>query len=321
MKRMSKLLILILVLAVLYGGFRVLESSVFYRRLGNTTIVPTKTITREDDDYFPRQDITVILIMGIDQMGPVQDSGDSHNAGEADMVALVILDQADETYSILTLNRDMMLEMPVIEAGGRQTGSIYGQLARSHTYGSGLEDSAENTRRAVSDLLHSITIDHYIALNMDAFGILHDAVGGVAVTVTEDFSRVDETLTAGEVTLTKEQALAFVRTRQNADNQLRTSRTQRHQEYLLGLMDALGEKRSQSDTFAAELYEQMSDYMVTDCSVNVVSGLLQRCGGYELKQIIAIEGEERQNGETWEFYANAEKLDALTLELFYAPKN
>ena len=197
-KRNSRLaigaLILILVLVMIYSGLRILESTVFYSE-PEEAAVATKTITRNGTDYFPRQDITVILVMGIDEEGPVKDSGSYRNNGEADMVAAVMLDQADETYTVLTLNRDMMLEMPALGIGGKQAGTFYGQLALSHTYGSGLADSAENTRNTVSSLLNGITIDHYIAMNMDAIGILNDAVGGVTVTVRDDFSAVDESLT------------------------------------------------------------------------------------------------------------------------------
>ena len=314
-------LILILVLVMIYSGLRILESTVFFDETDETSTAQTKTITRDGVEYFPRQDITVILVMGIDEEGPVKDSGSYRNNGEADMVAAVILDQKDETYSVLTLNRDMMLDMPVLGIGGRRAGSFYGQLALSHTYGSGLADSAENTRNTVSDLLYGIKIDHYVAMNMDAIGILNDAVGGVTVTVTDDFSQVDESLSLGEVTLNRAQALTFVRTRQDVGNQLNLSRMERHKEYLKGLSQALNEKMDGSETFAAEIYEQMVNYMVTDCSVNVVTGLLQRCADYSLKEIVSVEGENKLGEEYYEFYANEEKLDTLILQLFYAPKN
>ena len=314
-------LILILVLVMIYSGLRILESTVFFDETGEVSTAQTKTITHDGIEYFPRQDITVILVMGIDEEGPVKDSGFYRNNGEADMVAAVILDQKDETYSVLTLNRDMMLDMPVLGIGGRRAGSFYGQLALSHTYGSGLADSAENTRNTVSDLLYGIKIDHYVAMNMDAIGILNDAVGGVTVTVTDDFSQVDESLPMGEVTLNRAQALTFVRTRQDVGNQLNLSRMERHKEYLKGLSQALNEKMDSSETFAAEIYEQMVNYMVTDCSVNVVTGLLQRCADYSLMEIVSVEGENRLGEEYYEFYADEEKLDALILQLFDAPKN
>ena len=324
-KRKSKLhfvvavLILILVLVMIYSGLRILESTVFYSA-SEEPAVPTKTITRGGVDYFPRQDMTLILVMGIDEEGPVKDSGAYRNNGEADMVLLVILDHSAQVYDILPLNRDMMVDMPVLGIGGKRAGTFFGQLALSHTYGSGLEDSAENTGQTVADLFYGISIDHYVAMNMDAIGMLNDAVGGVTVTVTDDFTHVDPTLVKGEVTLNRDQAMTFVRTRMDVGNQLNLSRMERHREYLRGLSEALDGVLHTSESVVADLYEELSPYMVTDCSANVISSLLQRCAEYRLNRILSLEGENVLGEEYYEFYADEEKLDALILDLFYAPK-
>lgn len=313
------LIILILVLGLLFSGLRVLESTVLYRGAEEPAVV-SKTITRNGLDYYPRQDITVILAMGIDEQGPVVSSGSYRNTGEADAVVLLILDQADQTYSVLCLNRDTMLEMPVLGLSGKQAGNWYGQLALSHTYGEGLEDSCENTRTTVSDFLGGIRIDHYVALNMDAIGIVNDAVGGVTVTITDDFSQVDPTLAMGEVTLNASQALHYVQTRKDVGNQLNISRMERHKQYMQGLMDAMISQLEASDSFVVELYDQVDEYMVTDCSVNVISGLMERCADYSLKEIVSPSGKNVLGAEYYEFYADEEALDQLIVRLFYAEK-
>lgn len=313
--------VLILVLVMIYSGLRILESTVFYGDPTAQTEHETKTITRNGVDYFPRQDITVILAMGIDERGPVKGSGSYRNNGEADAIILLVLDQTDETYSILCLNRDSMVEMPALGIGGKQAGTFYGQLALSHTYGSGLEDSCENTRNTISDLLYGITIDHYVAMNMDAIAIMNDSVGGVTVTVTEDFSQVDDSIPLGEVTLTGEQALTYVQTRMAVGNQLNISRMARHVDYMNGFMEALTGKLEQSDTFVLEAYDKVAAYMVTDCSVNVISGLMERCADYTLKEIVSPDGENVLGEEFYEFHIDEEKLDELILRLFYVEKN
>ena len=317
--RFLPLAAVVLVLVMIYSGLRVLESTVFYPEQPQTA-VPKKTIVRDGMEYFPRQDITTILVMGIDEEGPVASSNSYRNSGEVDMAALVVLDQTAQNYRILCLNRDIMLDMPVLGLGGRQAGTFYGQLALSHTYGSGLEDSAENTKEAVSDFLCGIPIDHYAAMNMDAISILNDAVGGVTVTVLDDFSAVDATIPFGTVTLNGTQAMSYVRSRMNVGTQLNLSRMERHREYMEGLAEALTERVKQSDTFVAEAYEQMADYMVTDCSVNAVSGLMQRCSGYTLAEIVSLEGQNKLGQEYYEFYPDEEALDDLILRLFYAVK-
>jgi anionic cell wall polymer biosynthesis LytR-Cps2A-Psr (LCP) family protein len=197
---------------------------------------------------------------------------------------------------------------------------VFGQLALSYTYGEGLEDSCENAKKAISDLLNGISIDHYVAMSMDAIALINDGVGGVTVNVTEDFSQVDASIPMGKVTLNGSQALSYVQSRMNVGNQLNISRMGRHKEYMQGLMDALDAKAASGESFVVNLYEEVSPYMVTDCSVNTISGLLNRCSEYTLKEIVSPEGDNVQGEEYYEFYIDAEKLDALTLRLFYAPK-
>jgi len=312
-------LVLILVMVTIYSGLRILESTVLYTTPEQTE-VPRKTIQREGVEYFPRQDITVILVMGIDQEGKVVSSGSYRNNGEVDVVSLVVLDQREECYRVLSLNRDTMVTMPALGLGGKQAGTFYGQLALSHTYGSGLADSAENTRQTVSELLYGLRIDHYVAVNMDAIGIVNDAVGGVTVNVTDDFSQVDPTITKGTMTLHGDQAMTFVRTRKDVGTQMNLSRMERQKEYMAGLSQALTEKVTASESFAVELYDALAEYMVTDCSVNVISGLIQRCGEYPLAENLTLPGENVLGEEYYEFYVNPEETDQLILRLFYEPK-
>ena len=183
--------ILILALVCLVGGLRILEPAVSFSGENQGAAIERKTITRNGVNYFPRQDITVLMILGVDYAGSAQDSGDYRNPGMADLVALVIFDEKAQMYDVLYLNRDTMLDVPVLGMDGEQAGSIYGQLALAHSYGSGLEDSCENTVKAVSDFLDGIRIDYYVSLHMDAIAMLNNAVGGVRVLVEDVFSKVD----------------------------------------------------------------------------------------------------------------------------------
>jgi len=313
-------LILAAVFVFVLSGLKLLESAFWQEPALQPDPQGSKTLIRDGVEYFPRQDITVVAFMGIDEMGPVQASDSFRNSGEADAVALLILDETNRTYSILTLNRDTMLHMPALGLGGKEAGSFYGQLALSHTYGSGLDDSARNTVKAISDFLYGITVDHYVAMNMGGIPALNDAVGGVTVEVTDDFSAVDASIPLGTVTLRGEQALNFVRTRKDVGSQLNISRMQRHEAYMQGLATSLRGKLDESETFVLDTWQRVGDYVVTDCSVNVISGILSRCGDYTRQEIVSPSVTNQLSGEYYEFYADADALDALILRLFYAKK-
>lgn len=311
--------IVILVLVFLYSGLRILESTVFHSQQDGDSYV-SKTITRSGVDYFPRQDITVVMLAGIDEEGPVQDSGSYNNTGEADMVMLLIFDETNQRLDVLSLNRDTMVTMPVLGIGGKEAGTRYGQLALAHTYGSGLADSCANLEKTVSDFLYGLDIDYYAVMNMDGIAILNDAVGGVQVNVTDDFSQVDPSITLGAMTLQGDQAVSFVRARGLVGNQLNLNRMARQQEYMTGFLKALDSKLESDGTFVLTAYDRVSPYMTTDCSAKAMASLADRFSGYELGTVYSVPGENVMGEEFMEYHADAEALDELILDLLYDPK-
>ena len=312
--------LVLLALMMLYSGYQIIMTAFFMPEPEDPQEFVPKTITRDGVDYFPRQDITVFLVMGIDQFGRVQSSNSYNNHGAADMAVLLVFDETNEVCNVLQLNRDTMLEMPVIGIGGKPAGTYFGQLALSHTYGSGLKDSCENTVKAVSQLLYGLRIDYYVAMNMDAIGILNDAVGGVTVTVEEDFSQIDPTIGMGEVTLRGEQAINFVRTRKDVGDQKNITRMERHKEYMDSFLEAF-KKKSRSDSgFVRNLYDDVADYLVSDCQVSAISKLVERYRDYDIGETLTPKGENVLSEQYFEFYVDEEDLDRLILDLFYLPK-
>lgn len=167
------IIIPILLFALLYSGLRIVETTVL-RTAQDVEVSASKTITRNGVEYFPRQDITTVLVLGIDR-----------SLGEVDRAEVLILDETNEVCNILRLNCDTMLEMPVLDPDGKKTGTEFGRLALAHTYGSGREDSCENTRQAISDLLGGISIDYYMAMSVDTIAALKETadISGISSVV------------------------------------------------------------------------------------------------------------------------------------------
>ena len=313
-------IILLLVLVMIFSGLQILESTIFNVGQESDGSFVSKTIVRNGVEYFPRQDITVVMVLGVDQKGPVSESGSYNNRGMADVITLLIFDETNHNCRVLQLNRDTMTDVRVLGLGGRYAGTMYGQLALAHSYGSGLADSCENTRETVSDMLYGLRIDYYMALNMDAISIMTDAVGGVKVNVKDDFSLVDPSIGMGEVILNGQQAINYVQVRKDVADQMNVSRMERHREFMSGLMTGLLAKMQTDPTTAVSIFDQTSAYMVTDCSGTVISNFADRYGGYPLVEIVSPEGELKQGTQYMEFYVDEAKLDELILRLFYAPK-
>ena len=72
--------------------------------------------------------------------------------------------------------------------------------------------------------------------------------------------------------------------------------------------------------FAIKHYEDLTKYMVTDCSVTTMSSLMERYGAYELGELITPEGENVRGEKYMEFYVDEDSLEDLVLEHFFAEK-
>lgn len=312
-------LIVILVIVILFSGFKIIDALFAHKQVEQPAL-KSQTITIDGQEYFPRQDITVLMLMGIDERGPVTKSESYTNTGESDMVALAVFDEVEETYSVLVLNRDTMMDIPVLGIGGVPAGTIYGQLALSHTYGTGLEDSCENTVEAVSNFLSGLAVDYYVSMNMDAIAILNDAVGGVTVNVQDDFSQVDASIPMGEVTLNGEQALAYVHTRKDVGNQMNISRMDRHKEYMENFVAAFNTKLSEDSMFVVDVYDEVAQYIVSDCSVSTLSSMLTKYADYKLEDIVSPQGENILTEQYMEFHVDEDSLQKLLIDMFYIKK-
>ena len=280
-----------------------------------------KTLWHNGVSYFPRQDIRVFLLLGIDRSGPVVDSGSYNNPGAADVVLLLVFDETNKQYSVLALNRDTIVEMPVLGLGGKHAGTISGQLALSHTYGNGLKQSCENTRETVSSMLYGAPIHQYISMNMDVISILTNAVGGVKVNVHDDFSMFDDSIQKGEMVLNGDQAYLFVRTRKDVGDQLNVSRMSRHEEFMRGFVEAFHTNIGSDIDKAMEVYESISQYVVSDCSDQMMVELLERFYNYDFVDVLTPPGTNIAGEKYMEFYLDEEKYIELIISLLFSPKN
>ena len=314
------LLGILLIGVVIYSGFRFLEATVFLDDEKNPSKSPSKTIMVDGVKYFPKQDIETFLIIGVDEDGEMIRRETLENEGMADAIMLAVFNRTDETIDIISLNRDSMTDISVRGLDGRKVDSMNAQLALSYAYGDGMESSCENTIEAVSKMLYGIEINHFMALNMDAIKVLNDAVDGVTVDVWDDFSAVDPSIYMGRVTLYGDQALTYIRARKDVGDQLNVNRMERQQEYMESFFYALKYAVEMDSEFAIKHYEDLTKYMVTDCSVTTMSSMLERYGAYELGEIVTPEGENVRGEKYMEFYVDEDSLEDLVLEHFFSEK-
>lgn len=269
--------------------------------------------------YAKRENLETVFLLGVDKFEGETPEGYLNNQ-QADFLLLLVMDKENETCTPIQLNRDTMTQIQILGVTGEPAGTFTGQLALAHTYGSGEEDSCENTVLAVENLLYGMEIDHYVSLTMDGVALLNDLVGGVPVEVLDDFSGIDDSLVQGEtVTLQGQQALTYVRSRGGMEDSSNLHRMERQRQYLAALQQQLKAAVQQEDGFTLDALLQLNEYMVSDCTVNQLSDLGDSLATYQVSDILTTPGDAQEGEEFMEFTVDEDALQQLVMDVFYEP--
>jgi LCP family protein required for cell wall assembly len=282
-------------------------------------------ITYEGREYVRKDQIETFLIMGLDRYenSPVSDA---HGTGvQADFLLLLVFDHETRQSTALQINRDSMTKVNKLSIGGTAVVDSYtAQIALAYNY---VNDDNEkircrNTIDSVEYLLKGIDVDHYFALTMDAVAASCDVVGGVEVTVLDDFTGIDDTLVKGEtVRLNGQQALRYVRTRYGLEDSTNSTRMTRQQQYLDALYDSINSRIRADESFIIELVDALDDYVVYDSSNQRMQQLMEQFNEYEYLGIRQLEGQTKLGEEFMEFYPDEASVRETVIQLCYTPKN
>ena len=121
------------------------------------------------------------------------------------------------------------------------------------------------------------------------------------------------------VTLMGQQALNYVRIRAGMEDSSNLNRMKRQQQYL----EALAEKvQNLGDDFSisAEQISLLSDYVISDCSIDELKRMAEEFVNYEIQPMQDIKGTALKGEEYMEFYPDQQALEEQILELFYEVK-
>ncbi len=263
--------------------------------------------------YEANEDIDTVLILGIDSIETPD--GSRTTSSQADFLALLVIDNEAKSFKVLHINRDTLTDIPQIDKYGEQYGTYTAQLALAHTYGGHDNMKCRNTVDAVSNLLYNVDIDHYLSLTMDAIPVLNDGMGGVTLTLEEDFTALGEEFVKGaEVTLMGEQALTFVRWRSDAQTTSNLERMTRQRQYISALFD----KYVSADIDnTLETMLEVNEHLVSDCTVNQMSELLETLQDYTYEAALSLPGEAVKGAEYVEFHVDEAELQRMIVEIFY----
>ena len=317
-------IVVLLVLAGLYLGAQWLEDK-------NASPEPRgdyrlryedKQLTVNGQTYRQRSNLITILFMGIDQED-ISDSTPAYlrylSGGQADFLRLMVIDPLEKTIAQIEIDRDTMTPITMLNTLGEKLGYRTAQICLSHSYGDGKEQSCGYTVEAVSNLLYNLPIKYYAAMNLDGISTLNDMLGGVTVTLADDFSHLDPAMAKGTtLTLVGDQAEIFVRSRMTVGVGTNEARMARQRQYVSQMMELLHQKIQESSDFIGALFDSLAPQLCTNMSRAQMMNEAWTARNYTRLPLQSISGVHQEGDYGYiQFLPDEASLEQVILDVFY----
>ncbi len=341
--------VLLILLLALLGVAAVAAASVFIlqrmgqRKLAQPEAVPEETVSRmaeaadpetgtayeegliryKGEKYRYNEDIVTILFMGIDRSVQEQDNQNVviGESGQADTLILGVVDNKNGKITLINISRDTIAPVARYNTDGEYVDLMDMQICLAYAFGDGQEKSCENVVRAVSDYFYGIPISAYAAIDYEGIGVLTEVVGGVDVTITDNFfaERYPEMTAGNTVKLSGRDAIMYVRARDSYSFTANSERMQRQKQFLLGLIRQTLAATRRNLSIPLALYNSVSGYMLTDLGAGEITYLASQAVkyGFEEDNMRSVAGEIVDLDGRAAFYADEVKFYEMVLEVFY----
>ena len=264
--------------------------------------------------YEYNSDLTNILFLGIDKADDIDKTYMPGEAGQADCIMILSLDQNTKEANIWQINRNAMTEVDLYDISGNAYKTIKKQLATQYAYCIGGSRSCWATEQTVAKMLYDLPIDGYVSLSVEGISEINDALGGVKVTMTEADELVDSSFVAGtDVVLKGDLAETYVRRRDITVFDSVTDRMRRQTTYITAMISQMKNKSGSS------LYDTLSpfldNYILTDLDAKELEALKNY--QYKTDDIHYLPGETSMGEKYEEFNIDETSLQEMLIENFY----
>ncbi len=278
------------------------------------------TVYYDGEEYEYNYNLKNVLFMGIDNVSEITLQDTPGTAGQADCIMILSIDKETKTAKILQISRDSMTDVDIFDRNGKYYTSVTAQVATQYAYGNGMETSCLATKKTVSELLYDLPISGYISLDIAGIPVINDYVGGVTITVPEDYTSVDPAFVKdATITLTGEQAERYVRYRDTNVTGSNNLRMQRQVQYIPALVEKFGDYVNSSEGTMEEFYSVMEPYFITDLTAEELTELAEYT--WDIEQVSYVPGEAVAGEEHEEFHVDDQQLQRVMVKMFYKSKN
>ncbi|MFR8439079.1 MAG: LCP family protein, partial [Lachnospiraceae bacterium] len=151
---------------------------------------------------------------------------------------------------------------------------------------------------------------------------LNDLLGGVTVTLEDDFTAADPAMTKGAtLTLTGEQAVTLVRRRMDVADGTNETRMTRQREFMDAAVPLIREKINESSGFITTMIDTLTPYVTTNMVRGRMINEINRAYHYEVEPVQYLSGEHSIGEDGFvEFHADEQSIVDFVLDAFYTKK-
>lgn len=251
-----------------------------------------------EEDYVQEEKLTepfTILLLGVD-------NEDGDVTGRSDVLMLAVVDPVKKDISLLSIPRDTLAPI-----AGRET-----EEKINHAYSYGLDTAIETVENFLD-----IKVDHYVALNFDAFRDLIDVMGGIELDVERKIFhnvRTDHVyLYPGVQTISGQEALRYVRFRSDSEGDF--GRIRRQQQVIGALLDQSMDMRNV--TKLHDILNVFGDNVRHDIPFSKMMSLTQQFATVDSDNLkrLTLEGSSEKIGPYWYVIIEEEEQRRVQNEL------
>ena len=281
--------------------------------------------------YVYKKGLINILVLGIDGEGNLYDNHSPGNMGQSDAVYVVSIDTQSKAISVVGIPRDTMTTIEMSDKDGNIIAVNTGQVTLQYGYGQDIQQCTTLMAKSVSGILYNIHIDRVVTMSVNSIAVINDAVGGVTVTIENDFTDesgevLDEEFVKGNtIHLTGEQARLFVQERDCNVAGSAMDRLSRQEQYMQALEPLLYKKILKNPFFIMKIVKQLksNNMLYTDMTNAELAYIFSQIAesDFNMDSIITIPGKVKKGIRYEEYYTDNESLKKLIMQIFYLPVN
>ncbi len=277
-----------------------------------------KTVEYNGQTYVLNENIVTVAAIGLDRESFGLEDDKIGTAGQADFILIVTMDLKSGFVAPIMIPRDTMVDVDQFTTDGQYVGVENMQICLSFAYGDGAETSSRNVLTSAQRVLYGVPVHLYGVLDLEGIPAMNDAIGGVSVTLQEDFGG---SYAGDRITLHGAQAESFVRARDTSRMDSDAPRRARQIQYVRAYIDKAVHAAIRDLGVIRKLYNTAMQYAFTNVSLSKVTYIATTllAKGVNIGDVQTLAGTLQPGDPYAEYILDEQAAFETVLRVFYTP--